>query len=338
MSDDAAAIKAAKEAEAIRAAKIAAAKKPVQPTEAQPRPEDDLEMGFFEHVGELRTRLVRAVVGAIPTIFLAWVWKQEILELLLRPWIEAWERLGLGRPTIHFSGPVDMFVIYLKNSVIAGLILASPWVFWQVWGFISPGLYRRERRMAIPFVLASTLFFVGGVAFGYVVVFPEGFRTFLEYAEHGTRALAEAIIGFMRQRQAQHAKPVELPLDTPLSFAQLRLLFHLPADGSIALGRYAESIGITPAALTQALGPIEQAGLVERTRSETDRRVVEARMTDLGRDVLATVRDIFDARWTAALEGIDDDQFATAAFVLGRVAGIFGQASSTSHRAASSDA
>ncbi|MCA9576207.1 MAG: twin-arginine translocase subunit TatC [Polyangiales bacterium] len=183
MSDDAAAIKAAKEAEAIRAAKIAAAKKPVQPTEAQPRPEDDLEMGFFEHVGELRTRLVRAVVGAIPTIFLAWVWKQEILELLLRPWIEAWERLGLGRPTIHFSGPVDMFVIYLKNSVIAGLILASPWVFWQVWGFISPGLYRRERRMAIPFVLASTLFFVGGVAFGYVVVFPEGFRTFLEYAE-----------------------------------------------------------------------------------------------------------------------------------------------------------
>lgn len=154
----------------------------------------------------------------------------------------------------------------------------------------------------------------------------------------GERALAEAIIGFMRQRQAQHAKPVELPLDTPLSFAQLRLLFHLPADGSIALGRYAESIGITPAALTQALGPIEQAGLVERTRSETDRRVVEARMTDLGRDVLATVRDIFDARWTAALEGIDDDQFATAAFVLGRVAGIFGQASSTSHRAASSDA
>ena len=123
------------------------------------------------------------MVGAIPTIFLAWVWKQEILELLLRPWIEAWERLGLGRPTIHFSGPVDMFVIYLKNSVIAGLILASPWVFWQVWGFISPGLYRRERRMAIPFVLASTLFFVGGVAFGYVVVFPEGFRTFLEYAE-----------------------------------------------------------------------------------------------------------------------------------------------------------
>lgn len=175
-----AAIKAAKEAEAIKAAKIAAAAAPATPA---PRPEDDLEMGFFEHVGELRTRLVRAVLGAIPTIFLAWVWKQEILELLLKPWIEAWAQLGLGRPTIHFSGPVDMFVIYLKNSVIAGLILASPWVFWQVWGFISPGLYRRERRMAIPFVLASTICFVGGVTFGYLIVFPEGFRTFLEYAE-----------------------------------------------------------------------------------------------------------------------------------------------------------
>ena len=78
---------------------------------------------------------------------------------------------------------MDMIVIYLKNSVIAGLILASPWVFWQIWGFIAPGLYRRERRMAVPFVLASTLCFVGGVVFGYVVVFPEAFRTFLEYAQ-----------------------------------------------------------------------------------------------------------------------------------------------------------
>ena len=147
------------------------------------RPEDDLEMGFFEHVGELRTRLVRAVLGAIPAIAFAWVWKEELLEFLLEPWITAWAKLDLGRPTIHFSGPMDMILIYLKNSVIAGLILASPWVFWQIWGFIAPGLYRRERRMAVPFVLASTLCFVGGVVFGYVVVFPEAFRTFLEYAQ-----------------------------------------------------------------------------------------------------------------------------------------------------------
>ena len=179
----------AKDGEAIKAAKIAAAAKQTkqakqaEQAEPTPRPEDDLEMGFFDHIRELRTRLVRAVLGAIPTIFVAWVWKQEILEFLLQPWIEAWARLGLGRPTIHFSGPMDMIVIYLKNSVIAGLIMASPWVFWQVWGFIAPGLYRRERRMAIPFVLASTTFFLVGVSFGYLVVFPEAFRTFLEYAE-----------------------------------------------------------------------------------------------------------------------------------------------------------
>ena len=146
------------------------------------RPEDDLEMGFFEHIGELRTRLIRAVLGAIPTICVAWVWKEELLQFLLQPWIQAWAKLGLGRPTIHFSGPMDMVVIYLKNSVIAGLVMASPWVFWQVWGFISPGLYRREKRMAFPFVLASTLCFLGGVTFGYFIVFPEAFRTFLEYA------------------------------------------------------------------------------------------------------------------------------------------------------------
>ena len=148
-----------------------------------PRPEDEIEMSFFEHITELRTRLMRAVIGALPAIFVAWVFKQQILDALLQPWIQAWETLGLGRPTIHFSGPVDMFVIYLKNSVIAGIILSSPWIFFQLWGFISPGLYRREKRMAIPFVLASTLCFIGGVTFGYIVVFPEGFRTFLEYAE-----------------------------------------------------------------------------------------------------------------------------------------------------------
>ena len=147
------------------------------------RPEDEVEMGFFEHLGELRTRLIRSVLGAIPTTALAWMFRQELLEALLEPWRQAWQKLGLDSPRIHYAAPADMFLVYLKNSAIAGLVLASPWVFYQLWGFVSPGLYRREKRMAVPFVLASTLCFVGGVSFGYYIVFPEAFRTLLEFAE-----------------------------------------------------------------------------------------------------------------------------------------------------------
>lgn len=147
------------------------------------RPEDDVEMGFFDHLGELRFRLIRAVYGVIPGVAIAWFAKAELLDLLLRPWVDAYKQMGLATPPqLHFANPIDPVVAYLKISIVAGMLLTSPWLFWQLWAFISPGLYRREKRMAIPFVLGSTFFFVGGVAFGYIVVFPLGFQTFLDFA------------------------------------------------------------------------------------------------------------------------------------------------------------
>jgi sec-independent protein translocase protein TatC len=145
-------------------------------------PAEDTPMTFLEHLGELRTRLIRALLGCIPGMIVAWEYKERLLELLLEPLVKAWLQLGLGQPAIHFSNPVDMFVAYMKIAATVGLLIASPWVFWQVWGFIAPGLYRRERLYAIPFVLASTICFAGGAYFGYMVVFPMGFETFLGMA------------------------------------------------------------------------------------------------------------------------------------------------------------
>jgi sec-independent protein translocase protein TatC len=85
----------------------------------------------------------------------------------------------LGEPTVHFANPVDPFVAYMKIAVVCGFLIASPWVFYQIWAFIAPGLYRKERVYALPFVLASTVFFAGGAFFGYRVVFPLGFETLL---------------------------------------------------------------------------------------------------------------------------------------------------------------
>jgi sec-independent protein translocase protein TatC len=145
-------------------------------------PEDDVEMTFFEHLGELRNRLVRALYGIVPGVALAWYFKERILDLLTAPLVQAWRRLGLGEPQLHFANPIDLFVAYLQIAVVCGLIFGSPWAFWQLWQFIAPGLYRRERRLALPFVFFSTIFFVGGSFFGYVFVFPLAFETFLSFA------------------------------------------------------------------------------------------------------------------------------------------------------------
>jgi sec-independent protein translocase protein TatC len=172
--------------------------------EAPERPEDDVEMTFFEHLAELRTRLIRALIGIVPGMGLAWYFKERLLEYLAIPWNRAHasregisaEQLAywLTHPfkavgddavaepaTLHFTNPMDPFIAYLVMAAVAGLILASPWVFWQMWGFISPGLYRREKRLAIPFVLVSTLFFVSGCYFGYALVLPLAYQTFMAF-------------------------------------------------------------------------------------------------------------------------------------------------------------
>ena len=145
-------------------------------------PEDDVEMGFFEHIGELRKRVFRGLLGVIPGVILAWSFKERLLEFFLAPLVHAYDRLGLGEPEIHFANPVEPFIGYVKVALVCGIVGSAPWLFYQLWAFIAPGLYRREKLMAIPFVFFSTLCFVGGAVFGYAVVFPMGFETLLGFA------------------------------------------------------------------------------------------------------------------------------------------------------------
>lgn len=145
-------------------------------------PEDDVEMTFFDHLGELRNRLVKAMIGVIPGIVVAWSFKEDIFQFLKRPLDIACDRdPNCDQIVIHVPNPTDPVVGYMLIAAIVGLILASPWVFWQMWMFIAPGLYRRERRLAIPFVMVSTLFFVGGSFFGYYLVLPPAFEIFMSF-------------------------------------------------------------------------------------------------------------------------------------------------------------
>lgn len=139
-------------------------------------------MSFFDHLSELRSRLVKSLIAIIPAVGVSWAFREEMLDWMVRPLIAAYATLHLGPPKLHFMNPIDPIAAYLKMSFIAGLLLSSPWIFWQLWAFVSPGLYSREKKMAVPFVFFSTLCFVGGALFGYFVVFPRGFETFLGFA------------------------------------------------------------------------------------------------------------------------------------------------------------
>jgi sec-independent protein translocase protein TatC len=138
---------------------------------------DETRLPLTEHLGELRSRLVRSLLAWLAGTILAWSWSQEIFARLLEPAIDA---LGKGRPLLAIA-PAEIFFTYIKCAMLAGFVVALPVVFWQAWAFVAPGLYPREKRAAVPFVLISTLLFVSGAAFGHYAVFPLMFKFFASF-------------------------------------------------------------------------------------------------------------------------------------------------------------
>lgn len=140
----------------------------------QPHSEDD-ELGrsampFREHLVELRSRLMRAVLGVLVGFIIAWSWHVELFDLLSYPIRSAMADNGLF--AIKALQITESITVYVRLSMIGGLFLASPWVFWQLWAFVAPGLLRSEKRLAVPVIAASVFFFFAGAAFCYFVVLP----------------------------------------------------------------------------------------------------------------------------------------------------------------------
>lgn len=141
-------------------------------------------MTFVEHLEELRWRLIKCIVAVIFTTIGCWIARDTILSFLVNPLYRAWVQVeGLRKPEpLHFSSLLEPFITYLKLSVIGGVLFGSPVIFYQLWKFVSPGLYPKERRYTTAFVLVSSLLFIGGSLLSYAIVFPIGFRFFLELA------------------------------------------------------------------------------------------------------------------------------------------------------------
>jgi sec-independent protein translocase protein TatC len=141
------------------------------------------KMTIWEHLDELRSRLIRAILAYVVGASLAWTYREPILAWLWKPFADSWREAGVkGEPELNFAAPTDVFKAYFKLSLIGGLLIAAPVIFYQLWAYVAPGLYKKEKKIVIPFVFFSTLLFVGGGLFGWRVAFPVTFRYFLDLA------------------------------------------------------------------------------------------------------------------------------------------------------------
>lgn len=135
-------------------------------------------MSFYDHFDELRDRLTHSLivffVGFIGCYFIA----EPILEILRKPLFEA---LPPDQRKLYFTSLFENFLTHLKIAGYGSIFVLSPYFFYQIWAFVAPGLTPRERKLVLPFVSAATLFFIGGAAFAYYVLFPVGFKFFVTY-------------------------------------------------------------------------------------------------------------------------------------------------------------
>jgi sec-independent protein translocase protein TatC len=135
---------------------------------------DDLEeddggrMSFLDHLDELRRRLVASALSLAAGTVVAVLFIDRIFEFIMRP---LYEKLPAGSKLIY-TEPTEAFFLKIKIALLAGLVIGAPLIMWQLWLFISPGLYSHEKRFALPFVLMASVFFVGGAAFNHYVLFP----------------------------------------------------------------------------------------------------------------------------------------------------------------------
>lgn len=140
-------------------------------------PDDLPEMGLLEHLDELRGRLTRAFIAAFVGLLICYSFAQQIFDYLLMPLKPL---LPEGSHLIFTSLPEGFFT-YIKLSAVAGVFLTSPYIFYQLWQFVAPGLYKSERRWLVPIAFFSALFFCSGALFGYFVVFPIAFEFFMGF-------------------------------------------------------------------------------------------------------------------------------------------------------------
>jgi sec-independent protein translocase protein TatC len=142
---------------------------------------------FISHLVELRDRLLRAIIAVVALTLCLVPWAKEIYSLLAQPLLSA---LPAGA-TMIATDVTGTFLVPLKVTLMAAFLLALPYVLYQAWAFVAPGLYQHEKRLAMPVIVSSFVFFFVGMAFAYFVVFPVAFGFFVGYTPSGVQMMTD---------------------------------------------------------------------------------------------------------------------------------------------------
>jgi len=143
-----------------------------------PLPGTASTMSITDHLDELRKRLTRAVFVFLVGFVACYSFSEPMMAVLRKPLFAV---MAPAQQKLYFTSLFENFLTHLKISGVAAIFFFSPYFFWEIWGFIAPGLYPKERKLMLPFISSAVLFFLGGAAFAYYVLFPVGFKYFLTY-------------------------------------------------------------------------------------------------------------------------------------------------------------
>lgn len=139
---------------------------------------EDSQQSLTEHLRELRVRIIRALWGILAGAVLCYNFVDQIMFYIRAP-IEKHLQGG----ALVFTAPADKFIAYLKIAFFCGFILATPWWLYQAWKFVAPGLYARERKYTLAFILSGSVLFVSGVVFGYFLALPAAFDFLMMFGD-----------------------------------------------------------------------------------------------------------------------------------------------------------
>jgi sec-independent protein translocase protein TatC len=144
-----------------------------------------MSMGFLEHLEELRRRIIWSIISVAAGFSVCYWWHDQIFSWMQKPIVFALKNHNLP-VNLVYTNPTDPFNMYLKVSLIVGVFVASPFVLYQVWAFIAPGLYKSERRYVGPFMMSTVGLFVAGGYFAYRLVYPAALDFLIDYSKQFT--------------------------------------------------------------------------------------------------------------------------------------------------------
>ena len=202
----------------------------IELTDPEPFDDDSSRMSFLEHLDELRKRLIRCVIGIAVGVAIAFIFINRIFRFVLLP---LQQRLPDGGTFITTEGP-EYFMLYLKVGLLAGLFVAMPYILWQLWLFIAPGLYAHEKKFAIPFVIFASVFFFVGSAFAHYVAFPWTWDFFVKFSQ-------SEFVTFMPKIGPTFSLYVKVLLAFGVIFQMPTVVFFLARMGVVTAGYLAKN-------------------------------------------------------------------------------------------------